>query len=101
MIGAAVGCVASRAAESLRSPLRAVPIATVGKISPSSLLCLWVVVLSVERLQELGVVVWDSVSTEVEVGDSVATVFEVEVGSSVVGWCRWVVWLVVVPAWES
>ena len=38
--GAAVGCVASRVAESLPSPLRVVPIAIGGRACPSSPLCL-------------------------------------------------------------
>ena len=37
MIGTAVGCVASRVAESLRSPLRVVPIASCWRACPSSL----------------------------------------------------------------
>ena len=71
-------------AESLRSPLRVVPIAIVGKTCLSSRLCSWNDVLSVELLVEPVGLVWHSVLIVVGVVRLVATISAVRVGSTVV-----------------
>ena len=82
-IVAAVGCGASRVAESLPSPLRVVPIAIEGKICPFSRLCPWGFVLWVELWVELSGLVGHWLPIVVGVVYSVATVVVVWVVATV------------------